>query len=92
MGSRVSSPTHDGKSELFEPSRHHYNIVNRHEGQVLITLCKEYSRGLVVDGWSSFLLDPTLNTSPLPHLQKVLPCRHSCHARDLGLGIPREVM
>ena len=33
---------------------------------------------------SSFLLDPTLNTSSDPHLQRVLPCRHYCHY--LGLG------
>ena len=26
--------------------------------------------------WSSFLLDLTFNTSPKPHLRKVLPCRH----------------
>ena len=35
---------------------------------------------------SNFLLDPTLNTSPRPCLQKVLPCRHPCHTCDLGLG------
>jgi hypothetical protein len=34
---------------------------------------------------SSLLLDPTPNTSPKPHLQKVLPCRHPCHTWDLGL-------
>ena len=34
----------------------------------------------------SFLLEPTLNTSPEPHLQKVLPSRHPCHTLDLGLG------
>ena len=34
----------------------------------------------------SFLLDPTLNTSPKPRLQKVLPSRHLCHTRALGFG------
>ena len=38
---------------------------------------------LVLRVGSSFLLDPTLNTSPKPHLQKVLPCRHPCHTKDL---------
>ena len=28
-----------------------------------------------------FLLNPTLNTSPEPHLQKVLLCGHPCHLR-----------
>jgi hypothetical protein len=32
--------------------------------------------GLVLKVGSTFLLDPTLNTIPKPHLQKVLPCRH----------------
>ena len=34
----------------------------------------------------------TLNTSSKPHLQKVLPCRYSCHTWDLGLGAPCEVI
>jgi hypothetical protein len=34
----------------------------------------------------AFLLEPTLNIRPEPHLQKVLPCRHPCHTWDLGLG------
>ena len=44
-------------------------------------------------GWESglaFLLDPTRNTSPKPHLQKVLPCKHPCQSWDLGLGTPCE--
>ena len=44
--------------------------------------------GLVLRFRSSFWLDPTLNTSPKPHLQKVLSCRHLCHTWDLGLGTP----
>ena len=36
---------------------------------------------LVLRVGSRFLLDRlwTLNTSPRPHLQKVVPCRHPCH-------------
>ena len=35
---------------------------------------------------SSFLLNPTLNTSHKPHLHKVLPCRHPCHTWDSWCG------
>ena len=42
---------------------------------------------------SSFLFDLTLNTSPKPHLQKVMPCElHPCHIWNLGLGTPFEVV
>ena len=50
------------------------------------------------NGWlvfkvrSNFLLDPTLNTSPKLHLQKVMTCRHPCHTWDLGLGTPCKVV
>jgi hypothetical protein len=40
--------------------------------------------GLVLKVGSSFLLD----TSPEPHLQKVLSCWHPCHTWSLGLGAP----
>jgi hypothetical protein len=40
--------------------------------------------GLVLRVGSSFMLGPILNTSPEPHLQKMLPCRHPCHTWDLG--------
>ena len=39
---------------------------------------------LVLKVGSNFLLD----TSPEPHLQKVLSCRHPCHTWNLGLGTP----
>jgi hypothetical protein len=42
--------------------------------------------GLVLRVGISFVLDPTLNTSLKPHLQKVQPCRHPCHTWDFGLG------
>ena len=47
---------------------------------------------LVLRVGSNLLLDPTLNTSPKPHLQKVLPCGHPCHTWDLGLGTLCEVV
>jgi len=37
------------------------------------------------------LFEAALNTSPKPHLQKVLPCRHPCHTRGLGHGTLCEV-
>ena len=41
---------------------------------------------------SSYLLDPTLNTSPKPRPQKALSCRHPCHTWDVGLGTACEVV
>ena len=49
-------------------------------------LMQKHLSGLVLRVGSSFLLEPTLNTSPKSHLQKSLPCRHPCHTWDLGLG------
>ena len=46
--------------------------------------------GLVLNVGARLLLDPTPNTSPKPHLQKAMPCRHPCHNWDLGLGTPCE--
>jgi hypothetical protein len=48
--------------------------------------------GLVWRVGSSFLLDPNLNRSLKPHLQKVLPYRHPCHTWNLGLGTLCEVV
>ena len=45
--------------------------------------------GLVLRVGCKVLLDPTLNTSPKPHLQKVLSCKHPCMSY-LGLGTPCE--
>ena len=47
---------------------------------------QKYLHDFVMGVGFSFLLDPTLNTSPEPHLQKVLPSRHPCLTLDLGLG------
>ena len=48
--------------------------------------------GLVFKVGFSFMLDPALNISPKPQLQKVLSCRHLCHTWDWGLGTPCEVV
>jgi hypothetical protein len=40
--------------------------------------------GLGLRVGSYFLLDSTCNTSLKPHLQQVLPCKHSCHSWDLA--------
>ena len=42
--------------------------------------------GFVLRVESRLLLDPSLNTSLKPHLQKVLSCGHPCHTLNLGLG------
>ena len=47
--------------------------------------------GLVLRVGTTFLLGPTLNTSPEPHLQKVLPCGHPCHTWDLGPHVKWQV-
>ena len=47
---------------------------------------------LVLKYGSSFLLNPTLNTSYKPPLHKVLLCTHPCHTWDLRLGSPCEVV
>ena len=55
-------------------------------------ICVKKISGLVLRVGLSKKLDPTLNTSPEPHLQQVLLCRHPCHNWDLGLGTPCEVV
>ena len=42
--------------------------------------------GIVLRVESSFWLDQLSTQVPSPDLQKVLSCRHSCHAWDLGYG------
>ena len=81
----VSKSQHGGKVPTFEPQE---NI------KIWLIIIKvgswlfyaEIFTGLALRVGSSSLLDPTFNTSPEPHLQKVLPCRHPCHTWDLGLG------
>ena len=98
-GSHVPSPTHVSKSQVhtwrqslnFWASRNHWNMDNYHQGGPRLVYTKIFV-GVVWRVGCSFLLDPTLNTTPKPHLQKVLPCRHSCHTWDLRLGIPCEVV
>ena len=93
MGSQVpkstlmlASPQQGDKSSNVSTSRKSIRIwfINM-KGISWLFYIKIFS-GLVLGVGSSFLLDPTLNTSPKPHLQKVLPCGHSCHTWDLGLG------
>ena len=48
--------------------------------------------GLASRVGSCSLLGPTRNTSPKPHLQKVLPCGHPCHHWDFRLRTPCEVL
>ena len=73
------------QSPNFWASRNHQNMN-------LFILLRNILTGLVFKIGSSYLLDPTLNTSPKPYLQKGLPCRHPWHTWDLGLGTPCEVV
>jgi hypothetical protein len=79
-------PTHVSKSQrggqvpTFEPSRKHESRVNYHENLIFDDFFNaKMLEGLKLRVGSRFLLDPTLNTSPKPHLQEVLPCRHPSH-------------
>jgi hypothetical protein len=97
MGFQVPSPTyvnksqHGGKVPTFEP-QHTITIwfVSISFGPTLIYVSKFLGHMLRVG--FSFLLDLTLNTSPKHHLQRLLPCRHSCHTWDLGLWTSCEVV
>ena len=97
MGSKVPSPTHVSKSQhgckvpTFEPQEPIKIWLINIKFISHLFYAKILSRHLLRVG-SRFLLDPILNTSPKPHLQKVLPCRHPCRTWDLGLGIPCEVV
>ena len=74
----------------FRASRNHQSMVNIIKVKSLLFYAK--ISGHVLWVVSSFMLNPTLNTSPEPHLQTVLPCRHPCRTWDLGLGTPCELV
>ena len=85
--SQVPSPTyisksqHGGKVPIFEPQEIIKIWLVIIKGRSWLFYAKNFTR-LVLTVGSRFLLDPTLNTSPEPHLQKVLPCGHPCHTWD----------
>ena len=97
MRSQVPSPTHASKSW-------HGCRVPTFEPQEIIKMCtiiikvgswlfyEKIFMGLVLRFGSSILLNPTLNTSPEPHLQKALSCRYPCYTWDLGLWDMFEVI
>ena len=90
MRFQIQSPKsqHGGKVPTFEPQE----PIKVWFMSDLDSLMQKRILGLVLQVGSSFLLNPTLNTSPKPHLQEVLPYRHPCHTWDLALGIPCEVV
>ena len=92
MGSQVPMPTHVNKSQHGGkvPTFELMNPV-KYDSYWHLYYFTQKILGLVLQVGSSFLLNPTINTSPMPHLQKVLPCRHPCHTWALGLGTPCEV-
>jgi hypothetical protein len=79
----VSKSQHGGKVPTCEPqvfSGIWHNII-------IVGSWLFYAKTLAWLGLSvgsSFLLDPTCNTSSKPHVQEMLPCRHLCHSWELG--------
>ena len=63
-----ASSNMEAKSQLVSLNKSS-NIVNYHKGRIWI-LMQKISAGLVLRVGFRFSLDPTLNTSPKPHLQK----------------------
>ena len=87
----VPSPTHVSKSQLLKPQETiKTSLIIINVGSWIFYV-KIFARlGLRVG--SSFLLDPSFNTSRKPHLQKALPCKLPCHTWDLRLETPCEVV
>ena len=87
----LASPNMEAKSQLLSLNKPK-KMVNYQQRWILDLdyFMQKYSWDLCVRVGSSFLLHLTPNTSPEPHLQKVLPCGHPCHTWDLGLMIPCE--
>ena len=75
----IPSPTH------VSMSRFGGKVSPKENTCIILIIIKLdiYSRDLELRVESSFLLDPTLNTSPKSHVQKVLSCRHPCHIWDI---------
>jgi len=91
---RAPSPKsqHGGKVRTCGLQGTNQNLVDYHKSWILITIYEKMFVELGLRVVSSFLLDPTCNTSPKPHLQKELSCRHPCHSWDLGLETLCEVV
>ena len=85
MGSHVSKPQHEGKAPTFGPRKTIDLWFYNHWSHISIFLCNNFA-GLMFGISSNFLLDPTLNTSFQPCLQKMLPCNYSCHTSYARLG------
>ena len=88
--SHVSKSQHGGKAPTFQPQE--TNKIWFIFIKVGIWLFYAKKLKLILSTGSWFFLDPTLITCPKSYLQKVLPCRHSCHIWDLRLGSPCEMI
>ena len=86
----LTSPNIEVKVQLFEPQKtiEIWLIILK----VWSWLCYANIRRTCVESWVWCFDWPTFDIALKPHLQKVLPCRHSCHAWDLRLGNPCEVV
>ena len=77
----VRKPRHGGKVPIFQSQETiEVWLIFIRAGCWLFDAGK--FTGFVSRVGSSFMLDPTLNTSPEPHIQKVSSCGHSCHTWD----------
>jgi hypothetical protein len=74
----VNIPQYGGKVPTFEHQGPINNMVHTHSSDIFILHAKTFL-GFSLNVGSSFLLDPTPDTSPKPHLQKVMPYRHPYH-------------
>ena len=78
----VSKSQHGDKIPTFEPQKIHWSPIKVRLWLFYIT---KKSWNLCCKLGLRFLLNPTLNTSPDLHLEKVLPCRRPCHTWDIEL-------
>ena len=87
-GSQVPSPTHISKSQLLSLKKPLKSSCLSLKSDLRFYMQK-INRGICIECKK---LDPTLNTSVKPHLQKVLSCRHPRPTWDLRLETPCEVV
>ena len=77
----VSKSQHGGKLPTSYPQEMINNLYiyigYLSLSRILIIYAKVFAK-LVLSVGSNILLNPTLNTSPKPHLRKVSPCRFPC--------------
>jgi hypothetical protein len=87
----LASPNMEAKVPTFEPQETVKTWLIIIKGRSRSFDAKVFAVFVLGVG-SNFLFNPTFNTNPKPHLQKMLPCKHRCHTWDLGHKTPCEVV